>query len=297
MTNLTNLPLSWIYSPSNKFIVDEVNLFRDESIWLSLVQSPKINFIDEIIDLYPDKKILLRGCDESISSELLKHGYNKINTGREAVLNFNTNHFSKKSLKELIRRGSRHGNVVEYNYSKNVEEKLSAFKNETLHAKKPQLKNLFRDKFLEEMRLFVFENHKKEWLGAVMVSKNSETKFHTELLLRKKSAPVGIMESLIFYTFQKLKSTGAKEFSLGEVPFITSTNKNIFNTKEFIINSIGKSLHLAYNYKGLYKFKNKFNPHWNDIYLCGKPNISFMDLVLLSQKTNFTRLILFKLFS
>jgi lysylphosphatidylglycerol synthetase-like protein (DUF2156 family) len=130
-----------------------------------------------------------------------------------------------------------------------------------------------------------------------MVGRNSPEKFHVELLLRKKTAPIGVMEALIFQTFENLKNSDAKELSLGEVPFITSTNKNIFNTKEFIINSVGKIFHFAYNYQGLYYFKNKFNPHWNDLYLCGKPNIGFTDLIMLSQKTNFTRLMFYKLFS
>lgn len=294
---MNNLPLSWIYSPAGPNLIESLNLFRNHSIWLALIQSPEINFIDEINKKYPNNKILIRGCDESISNDLIKCGYKRINTGREAVLNFNNNHFEKRSLKELIRRGSRHGKVLEYNYSDIIAGKLNLFKECTSHAKEPQLKYLFMTKFIEGMKLFTFENNKNEWLGAVMVSRNSKTKFHTELLLRKSNAPVGVMETLIYNTFQKLKIYNTDEFSLGEVPFISFTNKNITNTKEFIVNSIRQSFHFAYNYKGLYNFKNKFNPCWKDIYLCGNPNISLWDLFSLSNRTNFTRLMLYKLFS
>lgn len=295
MTNLKNLPLSWIYSSAGNSIIDPVPLFRSDSIWLALLQLPEMDFIEEVVNKYSDKKILIRGCDDEISQQLIKHNFKRVGTGREAVLRFNTDHFKKKSLKELIRRGTRHGNVVEYPYSSEIEKKLYRFRYNTRHAKKPQLKSLFWDKFLIEMRLFVFEDHQKDWLGAVMVSRNSPSKFHSELLLRKRTAPVGVMEALIFNIFEMLKESDAEEFSLGEVPFITSTNRNIVNTKEFIINSVGKFFHFAYNYQGLYNFKNKFNPHWNDLYLCGKPNIGFTDLIRLSQKTNFLRLMFYKL--
>ena len=159
-----------------------------------------------------------------------------------------------------------------------------------------QLKNLFCTEFSDQMKLYVFEDHRKEWLGAVMVSRNSETKLHTELLLRKWNAPVGIMESLIFHIFENLKNNGIIELSLGEVPFIMSKNRDNISIKDHIINRIGKSLRCVYNYKGLYNFKNKFNPEWNDIYICGKPNISFINLFLLSLRTNFFRLLLYKLF-
>ena len=293
---MRNLPLSWIYSPSHPFQIKPINLLDKNFIWLALAISPTLNFINEIKNGCGVNKILIRGCDEKISEVLFEYGYKRIYSGQEAVLNFSTNHFKKKSLRHLIRRGSRHGKIIEYIYSINVADKLQQFKRQCSHAHEPQLKNLFCTEFSDQMKLYVFEDHRKEWLGAVMVSRNSETKLHTELLLRKWNAPVGIMESLIFHIFENLKNNGIIELSLGEVPFIMSKNRDNISIKDHIINRIGKSLRCVYNYKGLYNFKNKFNPEWNDIYICGKPNISFINLFLLSLRTNFFRLLLYKLF-
>jgi len=134
-----------------------------------------------------------------------------------------------------------------------------------------------------------------------MLSHKEKNYAQTELILRRKHAPVGVMEALIYSIFNNLKKEGYEYWSLGGVPF-TVYEDTLF-TKEGVINFVGRRLRFAYNYKGLFFFKNKFmfffknkfNPIWIDYYFCVKPKLTFSILLKVLIKTNLHRLILFKL--
>jgi lysylphosphatidylglycerol synthetase-like protein (DUF2156 family) len=64
---------------------------------------------------------------------------------------------------------------------------------------------------------------------------------------------------------------------------------------EGMINFIGRRLRFAYNYKGLYLFKNKFSPTWIDYYFCIKPKLTFYVLIKVLIKTNLHKIIINKL--
>ena len=65
-------------------------------------------------------------------------------------------------------------------------------------------------------------------------------------------------------------------------------------SKEFFINFTGRKLRYAYNYLGLYNFKNKFNPEWKDIYICCKPKLNLITILKVSWLSNLAKLILKK---
>ena len=191
---------------------------------------------------------------------------------------------------KLIRRGK----VKEIEYSHNNAELLQNFKKESTHGNEPELLYLFQSEFKDAERLFVFENEKGEWLGGLLVSRNHERKIHLELLLRQREAPVGVMEALIYGTFEKLKETDARYFSLGEVPFVFFENHKTLS-KAKLISFGGRMIRFAYNYKGLYHFKNKFNPLWKIVYLGGYPKVKFRHLKLLFTKSRLQDLALYKI--
>ena len=166
------------------------------------------------------------------------------------------------------------------------------------NGNEPQLKYLFSDEFESFNRLFVIKDdlslrEKDFWYGAFMLSHKEKDYAQTELILRRKHAPVGVMEALIYSIFNKLKKEGYEYWSLGGVPFTVYEDK-LF-TKEGVINFIGRRLRFAYNYKGLFFFKNKFNPIWIDYYFCVKPKLNFSILLKVLIKTNLHKLIINKL--
>ena len=129
--------------------------------------------------------------------------------------------------------------------------------------------------------------------GAFMLSNKENNFTQTELILRRRNAPVGVMEALIFSIFNKLKNEKYDFWSLGAVPFTVYDDKLL--TMEGMINFIGRRLRFAYNYKGLYLFKNKFSPTWIDYYFCIKPKLTFYVLIKVLIKTNLHKIIINKL--
>ena len=94
------------------------------------------------------------------------------------------------------------------------------------------------------------------------------------------------------------KQEGCKYFSLGEVPFVTpAAMKEIDNkisikrsTQQSLVFTIGHLIRYAFNYKGLFDFKNKFNPEWKPIYICAAPKLQFSALVDLFCETGYLEL-------
>ena len=236
--------------------------------------------------------IVIRGCSEEIAGFLKQHDFQCIQIAREALLDLNSDPFAKKSLKNLIKRGFRHGIVKEIEYNRLNHEKILDLKQKSRHGQKPQLRYLYRTDFEETTRGFVFETDSGMWLGALTISKINFNKYQTEMLLRFSDAPVGIMEALIFSVFTRLKEENYRFWSLGEVPFV-GIDAGRASLKEKLIKFGAPLFTYAYNYKTLYAFKNKFNPSWEKIYLCGYPSLTYRTLWNIFIKSNFLKLILF----
>lgn len=293
---LPNLPLSWTISQTKKECFAQISLSTKKSMWLSNAKlNSEYNFIKLIqSQIGKDYSIFLRGCNKQQIAQLEKIGFVSMLAGKEAILDLSGNYFERKSIKKLVKRGLRHGTVHEVQFTEQNRIKVNKFKKKCVHGSEPELKYLFITEFTDESRLFVLEQ-KKEWLALIVVTENSEDKFHTELLLRKKHAPVGVMEALICETFRILQNSTKKFFSLGEVPLILE-EESLINIKQKLIYKLGKTIGHFYNYNGLYKFKNKFNPIWQNVYIAGYQKIKMLDLAVLTFKTQLVKLALYKLF-
>jgi lysylphosphatidylglycerol synthetase-like protein (DUF2156 family) len=171
---------------------------------------------------------------------------------------------------------------------------LQKLKKESRHGKKPQLKNLFIDTFNRHTECFIARDKKGNWNAAITYSYVSPDKVQAELLLRRSVAPSGTMEALIERVIDYLKEKGYHFFSLGEVPFeVKLVNQTL---KSRLICAIGRTMHFAYNSDTLYRFKNKFQPSWQPIFLCGYPRISILSLFEMAVRSNYVRLIVYRLF-
>ena len=112
-------------------------------------------------------------------------------------------------------------------------------------------------------------------------------------MLRKKNTPNGTMEALIDFACSSLQLDGFNSFSMGEVPFkLDCVDKQ--NIKSKIISNLGNNLNFVYNSDSLYNFKNKFNPEWQKIYLCGYPKISFLSILEMAWRCNYINLFVYQ---
>ena len=247
---------------------------------------------DQIFSQLPDSDLLFDGCTNENKVFLKSYGFNAITFGREAIIDLSKNEFQKKSLKELIKRGKRHGSVVEIKYSEDSEKKLQKFFVQTSHGREPRLRNLFATAFKPYHRLFVLKKD-ESWISAIMLSFKHEKFMQTELILRNAKAPVGVMEALMSGILIQLKKEGIDFWSLGAVPFIDYDSK--FLSLSWFLNSIGRRIKFAYNYRGLFNFKNKFNPIWQPYYLYYNNRLNPIQIFQLAQKSNLNKLIIYNI--
>lgn len=227
------------------------------------------------------------------SWEFFPANFNLLRIGKEAVMDLKDDPFSKKSLNELVKRGDKQGKMIEVPFNKNAIIQLENLKLKSAHGKEPQLKKLFQTEFTKLNRLFVFISEKEEWLAAVMLFQISDQRIQTELLLRNVIAKTGVMEALIFNIYNMLKGEGFLYWSLGAVPFIKTGNFKF--RKNYFYNFLGRRIKFAYNYRGLFHFKNKFNPLWKDYYLFTSNKINLRFLLKVAVETNLFSLLIYKL--
>ena len=55
---------------------------------------------------------------------------------------------------------------------------------------------------------------------------------------------------------------------------------------------LGRALNFAYNADGLWRFKNKFTPRWEPLYLCASRRLSWATVAGLIQATGYFDLVL-----
>ena len=213
------------------------------------------------------------------------------------------NPFKYMRRSDLARRGGRWGRVMEVPPTEANRRLLAQLAQSSVHGAKPQLQYAFRTQLDETTRGFVFVTPDNEWLAAITLSLMKPNYWHTELLLRRKNAPVGIMEALVTEVIGRLSENGGEEemcWSLGMVPFLSVEDplleqscKNAFSLpcRSELMLRVGRLLNFGFNYEGLFRFKDKFLPEWRPLYLCGKPNLPWRTLIDLSIKSRHLHLV------
>lgn len=286
-TLIQSLPLSWSRKDIDHPGFKPVYLPLSKKIWIHSADIPSDYSFEQV---YGDfvagfgKEILIRGCGPEIAGFLARRGFEVIRSGAEGVIDLKNIDRQRASVKALVKRGIRRGEVEEIPFTELNSERVSRFTAFTSHGGKPNLKYLFRTRFDPATRCFIFRSFDKEWLGALTVSTVAESYAHTEMILRYRNAPAGIMEALFDRVMKVLREDGYRKLSLGEVPFITPRRFDSYSeiskgsVKEKMVYRAGQALRFAFDYKGLFCFKDKFNPEWRPVYICSSPKISWSTL-------------------
>lgn len=247
---------------------------------------------EDLEKLFP-KGFLIRGCSRHVAGAFGQQGGSLLKTGAEAVLHLQNGHFEKKSLRRLLRQAEKKGRVAEVPLDAGNRSLLRKLQRQARHGGKPQLSHVFRTYPFEECRCFVLLSRKDEWLAAVTVTFRDDVVAHTELMLKQQGAPPGTMELLFAEVFRMLREEGFGEWSLGEVPFYHLADKTNcrFSGEEKMIALAAEFCRSVYDFRGLFYFKNKFEPEWRDVYLYSKRGVTLLTLADLAIKTGYTALV------
>ncbi|WP_169304705.1 phosphatidylglycerol lysyltransferase domain-containing protein [Chloroherpeton thalassium] len=265
--------------------------------WISFATLPHSYAFEKIYSEFLAKRhdgFLLRGCPSEVALFLAERGCEVAQTGAEAVLQLNEPHLEKPSLQKLLKQVRKHGNAIEIVLNEENRRKLYAFQMTCRHGNKPQLSDLFRTFPYEACRCFAFVSAQGKWLAAMTLSQQTTKKLHTELMLKHRESPVGVMEALIESVFFLLQAEGFLEWSLSEVPFyhVQQRAPQKLSVTEQTVAAAGEIWKSAYNFDGLFRFKDKFAPVWQPIYLCAYPQLSLILLAEIAFRTGYADLIL-----
>lgn len=293
---INSIPLSWYRSRKSYIDLRSVSLPLSDLDWVYTGGVPFGSCFEEVYgELVSRFKngFLIRGCSPEIAGFLEKEGCEAVVTGSEAVIDIESWR-PGASLRELSRRGLRHGGVTEIPSSSYNVKRLAALRSRTPYGSKPFLKYLFRTGLDDDTRCFVYSGDDGRWLGAVTVSRTADASAHVEMMLRSSATPVGVMEALFLHVIRALGRDGYGELSLGEVPFVLPpelrAGDGAKSLKERFLFSSGHFLRFAYDYKNLFRFKDKFGPDWRPVYMCGGRAVSLRALADVFIKTGYCSL-------
>lgn len=284
------LPASWHRIVGSSAHYHAIKLSWSRHTWLPFADIPGTF---DLFELYNDlnttfpEGFVIRGCHPGISDLFVSRRHDTFRSGIEAVLDLSdSNHFTGRKVSAALKRGWRHGIVDEVPSEERYAARLSALLAESPHAGKPQLLHVFRHNPLQASRCFVFSSFSGEWLACMTLSRQGAKAYHTELMVRKKSAPGDIMECLIAETSARLRDEGAEELSLGEVPFkLHDGDQHPLSILEQLVFASAPLFRHAYDYERLFFFKNKFRPQWRTTRLCAGPGVWFSPLFLFELAT------------
>ncbi len=295
------LPLSWTRIDSLRPIYRTITLPLSGITWITYADIPR-NYSFEILheDLtasYSDGYVF-RGCTQKMSNYFAASHCSILRTGAEAVLDLHSSHIEKKTVVSSLVRGKKQGVAEEIALSDLHQKHFEQFRRETTHAGKPQLHHLFRELPSRISRCFVFRAFSGKWLAAITLSQRGKVEMHTELMLRHRNAPGDIMECLVAAIFELLRHEGMREWSLGEVPFIQlmQSSEEVLTPMEQLMVSLAHRCKHAYDFEGLYRFKNKFAPIWRPVMLCTNTTPTPLMLVELAFSMGFTNLLMHESF-
>lgn len=119
-----------------------------------------------------------------------------------------------------------------------------------------------------------------------------------DFMIRSSQAPHGVIEAGINEAVTFFKTKGVLTVSLGMAPLSDITIQKNNNISQKIKNIVFDRFNQFYQYKSLFKFKNKFNPVWTHKYLIYKRDVDLPAIMIaLAQahlKKQLTLLSLFK---
>ena len=182
------LPLSWAVAPSGepnwqcRLPLSGVNWLAYQTLQDSLSPAERLAQLRAT-----HGQFLVRGVNPQLWAHWKQAGLHSVFSGLEAQLPPYPELWGKSSLRALVRRGLRHGEVVALD-PQAVHSGYIDFRNHTDLGHRPLLRGMFRNALQDAQRLFVFQTDADKWLGFITLTQNTPTYWHVELMQRRDDA-------------------------------------------------------------------------------------------------------------
>jgi phosphatidylglycerol lysyltransferase len=206
-----------------------------------------------------------------------KNGFSLLSVGEEACVNlkeFDLIGHNRKKLRNSVNRLKALGFCVEI-----IEpplgywqlEELQSVSDEWLERKNGRENGFslgyFDDNYIRNSYVGVVRDKSKGVCAFVNIINVNEREIAIDLMRKRLNQENGIMEFLFAELFLWAKKKGYLFCNLGLSPL---ANVGIENTDPFtekFLNSIYENVNMFYNFRGLHRFKEKFDPLWSRRYL------------------------------
>lgn len=203
-------------------------------------------------------------------------GYRSVLIGQEAVLeldSFTLAGGSKSALRNTINKIHKLNllaKVHEAPQKDGLLQKLKQVSNEWMESHKMHeigfTQGIFNEKALKDTSIITVENEDEKVIAFMNLIPDYSNIEGTYDLLRKTSdAPNGIIDFLMINMFEYFKSKGYRSVNLGMVP-LTGFEKG-HSLQQRAIYYITESIKNNSRFKGLFEFKDKYEPNWTNKYL------------------------------
>ncbi|WP_054025689.1 phosphatidylglycerol lysyltransferase domain-containing protein [Bacillus sp. FJAT-28004] len=215
--------------------------------------------------------------------------------GEEAQVNLSTFHLNGKQWLKLRNRMSKFGRtgftfeVLHPPYSDSFLDRLQAISDEWLGSRKEKSFSVgsFAKEYVIRFPVALLVGPDGNYEAFVSIAGDHQSfadrkreesvgrRITVDLMRYTKACPHGTMDALFISLFLWAKEQTYDVCSLGMAPLANVTDSHIVK----LLYKYGNKL---YNFKGLYEYKNKFAPKWENIYLVSQPAATSINVALLA---------------
>lgn len=292
---------------SHSFYMGDKNVFYNSKNTVSMIYRPYKDKIfvfgnptglvedfeeamDELIEIASAHKMDV--AFYQISGKYLEYfvneGFNLLKLGETALINLNTFSMEGKKFKIMRRTlNSMDGLGLKFKvnlppFSDDFLNKLNDISIEWLGKRKEMQFSVgsFDRNYLQKAPIFTIEDQDKIYAFANMFPVKGTKTFSIDLMRHVNEMPSGLMDMMFLSIINWGKAEGYDTFDLGVAPLSNIGNKMYSSTKEKAIKLVYRYGNKIYGFKGLRKFKNKYNPEWKSVFLAYKDEFNLIDTLI-----------------
>lgn len=301
MTHLLFLKDKCFYFSQDKKVLIAYTPYKDKMVVLGDPIGEKELFINAILEFrhFADKfdmiPVIYEASDENLSI-YHDNGYEFFKLGEEALINLVDFNLTGKKKQDLrIARNKMDKNEFQFAmtmppFDKEFLDKLRVISDEWLGERKEKGFSVgwFDTDYLNRAPIAVINRDDDILAFASIMPIYDNVTISIDLMRGKVEAPSGVMDALFLGIINWSKDNGYKQFSLGVAPLSNVGSNPYSHTDEKLGKYVYNYGNKIYSFRGLRKFKEKFQPEWKGVYLAypkgAKLTLLVLELALLAGK-------------
>lgn len=247
------------------------------------------------------ERVLLKGCSVEMVKAVRKAGGRHVVLGHAARIALD-GYRPPHKVRNLARKGDKAVEVVERPVDAAADALAERFLLEVHPPGEPRLRLNYRTRLADAQRaFFALERAGGRPVGLVTLTRFGSGCWHVEQLARHPAAPPGTMESLCSAVIAALQASKARVLNLGEAPmYFPREGPRVVGWEHFGRRSrlvargaplLARLVRESYDVRGLYQFKNKFEPTWEVRALCAFPRVRNRDVLAMARACGMTGLV------